>query len=353
VTTAIFVTQRWRIRNSMKEGPPKIEDKKEFTARYAEQRERILDEFENHTEGINVGRIASFAEENGLEMVPYRLLYKEEIPRLKQVLDNSTMELSDRGNYRVGPDIVFAFRDQVLEELNGCAFTGGWLIHELVHASYSYAVSGLRVARVRRGGLKIGPIRLGAHIEEMPLYFPYRSGGTNIMDPFTLPDEVESPKQSVYSGHYFEEGLAELMRYRYMHGFMDEKQRVALASLNGISPEDVSSALISIKFERGATVDVPLSLLFVREPNDQRIADSTFAGAGLMSLCEHIPELEDALWKARAQPEALREIPKIVNGFYPGLYSKLMKVPYDGEEFAKATKMIEDIVDEKEKANNE
>jgi hypothetical protein len=350
--TAIFVTQRWKIKSSMKEGPPKIEGKREFTARYADERECILDEFENHTEGINIERIASFAEENGLKMVPYRLLYKDELPKLQEVLKYLDSRLSNTGGYLGGTDVVYVVRNRELEEQNGCAFTEGLLIHELVHSNYSYAISGKQTAQVRRGGIKIGPFHLFSNIDEVLLHVPHRMGSTGIFSRNALPNEIDPPEQSVYSGAYIEEGLAELVRCRYMQKFMDEKQKIALASIEGILPEDVAHSIVNTKFSKNVTIGVPLPLMLANQPGENKIIGSAPACAGLMNLCENIPELEDALWKARAQPEALREIPKIVNGFHPGLYAKLMKVPYDGEEFAKATKMIQDIVDEKEKTKN-
>lgn len=313
---------------------PQIEAKEDFYQSNA-LRERILQGVENHTEGVNIERIEEFAHSHGVKMTDYRLVTPEQIPVIQAILgeDHNFLNDESKGLLHVTTNIVFVLRDVEYERKNGAAYIEGFLMHELLHGATDYIVHTSNTEQTKQP-LYLGPIHLFSRSIARQVLHVNRVGFAHVN------------VKSIFSGAFFEEGMAEMLRAEYMRNFMSEAVKMKIAHQFNIGTQEIFQNRVSLTIGETRLNHFPTELLYLT-PEEELVTNITSSSAaGLMQLCEKIEGLKSALYAARADPKKLRAVPKLINSIDSGLYSFLMRLTYTEEDFALGAKKIESILSE-------
>lgn len=198
-------------------------------------------------------------------------------------------------------NLALVRRSQKIEDLNGGTFFESRLIHESVHGS--------GVGPLSRYGDVVFTPRTGQH--------------------FRLGD--------VDWGAFLEEGLCEMVSARYRQEYMVPlmKGMTGRGDLEEYAFLDVKNTQTDFAYS------LPLRYFFVRTGEVLTMAGvSTVPGYALELLCHKKAELFPALVNARKEVEGLRKVAQIVNSIRQGLYSELMRINYNINDFEYGLKKV-------------
>lgn len=274
---------------------------------WAELRAKILETIPNRTEGLDTERVNSFMSSLGLSANEYRVLYDEDIPRLRELLQPSGMDgLASFTGLKSGVflqhiNLAFIKRQSEVEQVNGLVYTEGMIIHELAHQS-GY----------------------------MPLHVKTERG-------FNTPRVGFG---TLRTGAFLEEGFADLLRGKYLTQatMPDNVKQQILAKFRLAEDTPLDKEVRLTKEIKGEYFRffyrVPIRHLFLSSSGETQTVASGIAAGGLELLCQKDPGLFDALLAARGGDiERLREIPKRINAISPGLYPVLQNLQYSEDDF--------------------
>ncbi len=277
------------------EGPPP-EDKEAL----AWIRHNMLEGLQSQTEGLNIKRIESFMQEEGLEVKPYFLVAEEYIDTIVERVGHTGFLYNwagpkVQGAYLEELDVVLVKRLKQNESYAGPIFTEGILIHELAHASslwYGCIKSPQGVCTAR----------IGFHV-------------TNKSEMSQL-----------------EEGFADSLRARYMRRYLDPKTLNKFAKALGRRTINIGDKLMfPWKTEQ---LPIPLEYLIIEQNGLVRVPGPAPAGYAIELLGKQAPELRKQMIQARRSLEGLRTVAKTIENIKPGLYSKIQSAKSPGELLA-------------------
>ncbi len=296
----------------MEQPPPKKTERVERLAEMPEVcrvlREKILENFESKTDGLDIERASEFMWSQNLPVSEFVFFDEEDALKLQELFGNTyTVAHVPGGTYLMELDLILIRRERDLEKFNDSTFEEGKLIHEMVHAGNSY----------------------DEYVEGEKYPLRPRSG-------FVL---VETRKETPW-GWFLEEGFADMMRGEYVgknrkvqipEKELEEKEKKSLY-------EGVSSKYVFMlpEKENALIKDGSVHIGFIQ---------SSIAAVGLEMLCEKEPKLRQVLIESRSDIEKLREIPKLINAIKPGLYMEIQKCAYQAKEFARVQKIIKEAIE--------
>jgi len=299
----------------------KVERSNEMPEEWQILREKILENFESKTDGLDIGRVKDFMKEQNLPIKDFIFLDNENkkevsdfliktIPKFGEKLADFLRKEDTGAFYVPCLDIIFAKRNSVLEEINGTETTEGELIHELGHAGNDYDIFNQKNSGISRG----------------------RTGFL-----------VRNCSDQKYRGKFLEEGFADLLRGKYM------EQNLALPVKEKIEERvrtflDKAKKTIRVPSSHTEHFDVGIKYATLSENGSIYLSSSAIAATALEMLIAHRPQLEEILCRARNDLDYLREIPKILNEIKPGLYEEIQKCDYSDEEIARVQNIIKEAI---------
>jgi len=300
------------------EQPPqkieKVERLKEMPKSWLALRERILDNFESKTDGLDIESVAEFMWSQGLPVTDSIFFYEEDIPQLNKTLEGffSVEEYPSvvhRGMYLQELDLIFIERSRELENLNGPVVSEGAFVHELAHAGNGYEEYAKRKAGIMRSRGGFGVLR--------------------------------SDQEDFPWGWFLEEGFAEMIRGEYMEKNRQPKELKKLCEVMkeyGISVRSGMTAGFSPDYE------IAVKYAYLDSTGDIGHAEGSIAAMSLEMLCEKEPKLRQTLIEARSDVLKLKEIPKLINAIKPGLYVKIQKCDSTFEDFLRVKNIIKEVI---------
>ncbi|MFA5830770.1 MAG: hypothetical protein WC878_02970 [Candidatus Paceibacterota bacterium] len=283
-------------------------------------REKILNNFESKTEGLDIERVCEFMFSHNLPVTDFLFFDKEDIPQLQRWLGkvyNMDNFIPDHtGSYVQAVhffimNLVLVLRQRQTEEENGSVYTEGQLIHELAHGSSEHQ---LFVNTPDSG--KLQP----------------RSG-------FGLSNNKK--REGFSYGTFLEEGFADMLCGDYMKkNILSEVKKKIFKKLEslGFDTRLESISLSSVKADCG------IKYIDLRD-GELHYGETSIAATGLDMLCAKQPKLKQVLFEARSDIEKLREVPKLINKIKPGLYMEIQKhALYTKEDFIRVQNIIKDAI---------
>jgi len=303
----------------MQENFQKVERLNEMPKEWQILREKILENFESKTDGLDIERMCEFMWSHNLPVTDFIAYGKEDIPKLQELfgkyLDMNVLARFS-GAYLLLLDLILLKRDKSLESINGSTYKEGDLIHEMNHAANIYdCYLKMTNGNIRpRSGFAIPNTQFRKHEGE----------------------KVEKTEKQPPWGCFMEEGFAEMLRGEYMEKNipLETKEKIQKNWRGGQydSPSgltyDVSEKYFSI-LEDGKTPGFPITAI---------------AGTGMEMLCEKEPKLKQVLIEARNDIEKLREIPQLINAIRSGLYLEIQKCGSSQDEFARVQNIIKEAI---------
>jgi hypothetical protein len=301
----------------------------EMPEEFRRVRENLLAEFSGkNVEGINAQRAEEFIKKEGLEVKPYIIIRKEELPKMQKIVDYSEglkrhIEEGGLGFYAAGMDLVVVFRDGDYETINGGIFLERLLVHELAHASSKHEIC---AANKDNGADFPRALRTG----------------------FCLRLEQ---KDNCW-GELIEEGWAEMQSANYFAHYATKEDKERLESVLKLGPLDMDDTIpIGMFFDVpmvnvsvGQPLPLPLKYIFLRPEGRLSAARAAFAGYAIELLCRKNLSLAPAMIEARKSVEGLRKFARILYETSPELYKKLQVGDYSAREFRKKLEMVIDKV---------
>jgi hypothetical protein len=266
-------------------------------------RERILDQFENKTDGLDIERVNEFIASQGLSSTDILFIDFKDVPRLSKILRPyglaDAFRQSTKGVRIPELNLAIVARNPVREQLNGRIYTEGVAVHESTHGSHKGSF-------VKYGCETYVP-RLGFMLQKSH-------------------DDRAVP----YSGTFLEEGFAEIMKGEYLEKHMSEKEKDRLLEVLGLPEKTPLSREVTVSFQSKSgeiteTV-MPIKYLYIESENSVVCSASSPAASALEIAWKKYPELRSAMMESRGDESKLKEIPKIFEKISPGLYSKLQKI---------------------------
>jgi hypothetical protein len=304
-------------------------------------RTKILENFKNKTDGMNIKRVEDFMKENGLPLLEYIIYDKEDILEIDEMLEGLyELDPGMQAGYVSSFNLIFLKRERENCRLNGNVYDEGKLIHELGHSSTRHAHYSVNTktkqAKVTRVGFYLSDVK---HT-----------------------DFVGGKKQEVPWGGFLEEGFADMLRGEYIERNMSADIRKKIQEkMKSIAREDddwqydmnPKYIFIDVPNEDEDDWSYDAEPAFIDEFDEDETTwvnymKSAIAATGLEMLCEKIPILRQTLIEARSDIEKLREIPKLLNAIKPGLYMEIQKCDYSDEEFTRVQNIIKDAIQNSE-----
>lgn len=303
----------------MEQQPKKAEHFKitdEMPEAFLEVRTKILENFENKTDGLNIPRVENFIKENGLPVLKYVLYDTEDISRLDETLNGFyKLDVETVAEYIPEFNLIFLRRDRARDYLNGSIYTERNLVHELGHGSTRHAHYS---ENIKTGQVKA--TRIGFRLRDATI------------------NKVKTPW-----GSFLEEGFVEMLAGEYTDKNMSDDIREKIkVKMNYI-----------IRKDDDWQYDMAEKYVSIHDVDEQGkfsvgYPDPAIAATGLEMLCEKIPTLRQTLIEARSDVEKLREIPKLLNAIKPGLYMEIQKCDYSEKEFTRVQNIIKDAIQNSE-----
>ncbi|MBU1500072.1 hypothetical protein KKE48_04360 [Patescibacteria group bacterium] len=268
-------------------------------------KDRLFREFpKKRIEGINTERVEDFIRQEGLEIKPYIIFDREDLPRVRDIVGStgllrSIFKNGECGLYSPEMDMVLVTRDRDYEKSSGSIYTEGLLVHELAHASSVYQ---------------------GYVTADYKGFYTPRVG-------FCL------PQNQVAWGWLLEEGWADIHRADYFaqNASEEEKQKLEEALRFGtIGMEDT----VPITTPAGETLPLPAKYLYITPDGKPTTKSSSYAGYALELLCKSNPAMQNLLIEGRSSVDGLRKLVQAFEKIMPGLYKKLQTGEYSEASFS-------------------
>jgi hypothetical protein len=298
------------------EQPPKKAEHWKITGEmpevFLEVRTKILEKFENKTDGLNIERVKKFMKENSLPILEYVLYDTEDLSRLDEMLEGlDELEPTTIAEYKSTFNLIFLKRNRKYEELNESIYDEGNLIHELGHGSTQHMHY---AQKAKTDQLKVT-----------------RTG-------FALRN-VKLKKEKTPWGEFLEEAFAEMLSGEYTERNRSETTQKKIK-------EKMESLIREDDDWQYDMAEKYVSIYDINERGNLTVGYSipAVAATGLEMLCEKIPTLRQTLIEARSDVEKLREIPKLINAIKPGLYMEIQKCDYSHEEFLRVQNIIKEAI---------
>ncbi|MCK9352087.1 MAG: hypothetical protein WCT49_04170 [Candidatus Paceibacterota bacterium] len=281
----------------------KVERLNEMPEEWQNLRARILEYFENKTDGLDIERVNEFVTSEGLSSTDILFIDFEDIRRLSEIL--RPYGLADQFSRSTSgvriPELNLAIvaRNPDKEQLNGQIYTEGVAVHESAHGSHK-----------------------GSFVEYGCETYVPRLG-------FALQRSLDD-RSVPYSGIFLEEGFAEIMKGEYLEKYMSGKEKDRLLEVLGLPEKTPLSREVTVSFQSksGEVVEtvMPIKYLYIKSENGVDCSASAPAASALEIAWKKYPELRTAMIESRGDESKLKEIPKIFERISPGLYSKLQKI---------------------------
>lgn len=266
-------------------------------------KDSLISEFpQTSIEGLNTGRVEDFIRQAGLEVKPYIIFDRNELPRVKKIVGETRLlrshfDTGGEGLYSPEMDLVLIARNRDAEKMSGAIYTEGILVHELAHASSGYQEY---------------------VIDDKGVYAP-RAG-------FALAQDEGG------RGTFLEEGWADMHRGEYvgLHASTNERTMLENALAYGrLHPNDTAPLIT----RSGETMPLPIKYFYIMPDRTVVTKTSAYAGYGLELLCKQNPTLRPLLIEGRKSVEGLQNMAKTLDSISPGLYSRLQKGDYERDSF--------------------
>jgi hypothetical protein len=306
----------------MEKAPQKterVEHLKEMPKDWRILREKILNNFESKTDGLDIERVKDFMKERNLPIKDFILFDMEDVPKLQEIFGENDIRVITgvSGIYLSMLDMIFMRRDREMERVNGSVYGEGNLVHEMNHAANvynTYSKKGEVVTRPRSGFVVLNT------------HFRAYNG-----------KKVEKKEKQSPWGYFLEEGFADLQRGDYIEknisAVIKEKRNRLSAMANEYETQSGSVYQESKKY-----------LAFMKDGETIGAPFTSIAATGIEMLCEKIPNLGQVLIEARSDIEKLREIPRLINAIKPGLYLEIQKCGYSQDEFIRVQNIIKEAI---------
>jgi len=275
-------------------------------------REKILENIENKTDGLDIERVCEFMWSKNLPVSDFVFFDVEDIPKLQEILgekiDVRSLVSDAGGAYLPTLDLILIARDREKEKINGLVYSEKVLIHEQTHAANSYD----KYTKTEEG-----------------VYRP-RSGfiimrGEKLLRGCFL----EEALAEMQSGDYFEQNISPKIKKNIQQLYRDRKF-VSLRAAFELLGCEVSEKYFDV-IDNGES--------FGWSP-------AAIAATGLEMLCRKQPKLKEIIIEARSDIEKLREIPKLINDIKPGLYTEIQKCEYTAEDFIRVQNIIKEAIED-------
>ena len=281
---------------------PKAERLAEMPEEWRVLREKILNNFESKTDGLNIERVKDFMKERNLPVTDFVFFEEKDIPALKEIFANvrgaDSFFVGNRGRYISEINLLFVRREEENEKVNGTIFTEGLLVHELVHSTSQY------VQYIKKDDEIFVP-RAGFGFKYQQL-------------------------DGVFFGGLLEEGFADLLRGDYIEQNITNENREKIAKERPNTFDDYG-------------FDVADKYMYFTK-NSVGMVSTSIAATALEMLCKKEPKLKEVLIEARSDIKKLREIPKLINAIKPGLYLDIQKCEYSVEDFTRVQNIIKEAI---------
>ncbi|MFH1099036.1 MAG: hypothetical protein V1723_03935 [Candidatus Uhrbacteria bacterium] len=266
---------------------------------------RLLAEFpRERIEGLDIERVENFIRQEGLEVKPFIIFDRKDLPKVRKVVGatnllRSVFNNNEGGLYSPEMDLALVVRDEPLEKLNGAIYTEGLLVHELAHASSMYR---------------------GYVTTDYQNFYTPRVG-------FCL------PQNQIPWGRLLEEGWAEMHRADYFAQYVPDEEKKKLESVLDEFGSSNMEDTIPIKASTGKMLPVPIKYVYIIPEGGPikggpTIRPSAYAGYALELLCKKDPAIKSLLIEARSSVEGLRRLAQAIERIEPGLYKTLQAGDY-------------------------
>jgi hypothetical protein len=298
----------------------KVERLNEMPEEWRALREKILENFESKTDGLDIERVKDFMKERGLPITDFVIFDDEDLSDLQDLFGDKKIPFEWISKYDAlylpGYNLVFVHRRRELEKINGTVYTEGQFVHEEGHAAGN------------------------------PEYFKIKNRFARPRSGFGLNRDGEN-----YWGQFLEEGFADMLRGEYMkknlpsehkEKILKELENKKIPVHSGAIHNDVSG--VENKTSSKFTYDVSIKYLHINEKTNLDYRTPSVAATGLEMLCEKQPKLKEVLFEARTDIEKLREIPRLINEIKPGLYLEIQKCLRTYEDFSRVQNIIKEAI---------
>ena len=287
-------------------------------------KDRLLSEFpKEQAGGINFGRVEGFIQQEGLEIKPYIIFDRKDLPRVVEIGGNialvrlSSFNKGAGGVYIPEMDMALVVRDREYEKSSGVIYTEGLLVHELAHASSMYQ---------------------GHVTADYKGYYTPRGG-------FCL------PQNQVPWGWFLEEGWADMHRADYFTQNASEEEKAKLEhalkntfkdtpGFGKIRMEDT----VPIKTHSSEILPLPAKYVWITPQETPDTSPSSLAGYALKLLCRSNPDMKKLLIEGRSSVEGLRKLARALENVMPGLYKKLQTGEYSEKSFSEKLSFVIQVV---------
>ncbi|MBI4812684.1 hypothetical protein HY798_04625 [Candidatus Falkowbacteria bacterium] len=303
---------------------PRVQRTTEMPEDFKLIRENLLREFSGkNVEGINTKRAEEFIKKEGMEVKPYVIIEKGDLPKLQEIVGDSEsfkrhIEEGGLGVYAAGIDLAIVFRDGNYEGINGEIFTERFLVHELAHASSKHGVY------TSEPGFNDFPtvLRIG----------------------FCLRSEQKNGSW----GELIEEGWAEMQSANYFARYATKEDKERLESIlklgslgvNDTIPTGMFLDVPMVNVGVGEPLPLPLKYIFLNPEGRLSVARAAFAGYALEILCQNNLSLAPAMIEARKSLGGLRKFARTLWETSPDLYKTLQTSDYSARGFRKKLEVV-------------
>lgn len=268
-------------------------------------KDQLFREFpKERIEGINTERVEDFVRQKGLEIKPYIIFDRKDLPRVREIVGNtgllrSIFKNGECGLYSPEMDMVLITRDREYEESSGVIYTEGLLVHELAHASSMYQ---------------------GYVTADYKGFYTPRVG-------FCL------PQNQVAWGWLLEEGWADMHRANYYAQNASEEERAKLEDALRFGKIEIEDT-VPISTSNGETLPLPVKYLYITPEGKPTTKSSAYAAHALELICRKNPAMQNLLIEGRSSVEGLRKLAQAFEKIMPGLYKILQTGEYSEASFS-------------------
>lgn len=269
---------------------------------------QLLREFpKEKNEDLNTDRVENFIRQEGLEIKPYIIFDRKDLPRVREIVDSaglfgSVFNNDEEALYSPEMDMIFIARNRSFEESSGVIYTEGLLVHELAHAS-------------------------NVTVNYKRLYSPRVRVG------------FCTPRNQTAWGWLLEEGWADMHRAKYFAQNASEGEKQKLEDALGFGEIGMEDTIPITTFP-GEILPLPFKYLSITPDGKPTALSSAYAGYTLELLCRRDLVIKKLLIEGRGSVKGLRKLAKAFEKIMPGLYEELQCTYCSKRGFSETLSMV-------------